>query len=204
MDYAAIRRIAEGIANSRDVGATPLADSETLRNLFVNKMSKDRELAREVVVDANDLFPEVRRGIVTADERSISVAVGTVALRKNTCGQQGSSISRYHALRDGVVREGRPLNDASRSSATRTIRKKNRRIHFSRGRHVYDSGAKVGVTRRSVWVETPTGNMLVGETAINILAPLHVVEEEGLLPVWIVKFTKSDGAADVEAEYIYP
>ncbi len=129
-------------------------------------MAEHGELAGEVVVDADDLFLEVRRGIVAADEGGISVAVGAVALGENTCSEQGSGVLRNHALWDRVVREGLTLHDSRGCQATRAIAKEHgKRNSLIRGRYIDDRGTKIGVTGCSVWVKTAAGNMLVSEIA---------------------------------------
>ena len=79
MDHAAVRRVAERVADRRNVCAAPLADSKALRNLLRDEVSEDRELAVEVVVDANDLFPQIRGRVVAADKRGLSVGIYGIA-----------------------------------------------------------------------------------------------------------------------------
>jgi hypothetical protein len=57
VDNAATRWIAEGIADSWNVIAAPLAGGEILSHLFSNVMPEDGELGGEIVINANDFFP---------------------------------------------------------------------------------------------------------------------------------------------------
>ena len=80
VDNRAVGRITEGIADCGNVGAAPLADRVTLRDLLGNVMSEDGEFVSEVVVDANDFFPQVRRSTRAAEE-----LVSCRGFRENAC-----------------------------------------------------------------------------------------------------------------------
>src|SRR5579863_6434635 len=66
----AIGGIAESVADSRDIVAAPLRSAVALADLLRNPVPEDRELAIDGMVNAHDLFFQVRWDIVAADEVS--------------------------------------------------------------------------------------------------------------------------------------
>src|ERR1700722_2030281 len=189
----AIRRVAERVANSRNVRAAPLANREALRNLLGDKVTEDRELAGEVVIDANDFFAEVCRGGRGTGE--LVVAGGW--RRKDAGIEQRRCVRADHARRDDVTWERIALDDAGWKNAARAILCEDSRRNFARGRN-YDrcaNGAEIpaiGVGIRN--------SLAVGGTTLNQAAPFHVVEEEGALAISVVELTQRDRTADVETE----
>ena len=59
MDDGAIGRVAEIVADRGNVVSAPLAGCESLGDLFGDVMAEDGELAGEIMVDADDLFPQI-------------------------------------------------------------------------------------------------------------------------------------------------
>ena len=59
--------------------------------------------------------------------------------------------------------------------------------------------ANAGGKRAAVLKRCRNG-LTLGTVTLNQSAPLHVVEEEGLVPLAIVEFPEGNRAADVEAE----
>src|SRR4029077_10986967 len=86
VDNGAIRRVAESVADGRNVGAAPLTDPEALRDLFGDVMAKHRKLAAEVVIDADNLFLQIRGRFVAADKRGPPVRINGVGLGENSSG----------------------------------------------------------------------------------------------------------------------
>ena len=69
MNDTAKRWIAKSVADGWDVVTTPLARSEGLTDLFSDEVSEHRKLVGEIVIDSDDLFLQIRRRVVAADER---------------------------------------------------------------------------------------------------------------------------------------
>src|SRR5882672_836879 len=100
MNDSAKGRIAKGVTNGRNVRPAPLANSETLRNLFCNEVSKDRELAGEVVIKADNLFLQIGWRVVNADECRFTIQVNRIGCGKDTGTEQRGRVRRNHAGRD--------------------------------------------------------------------------------------------------------
>src|SRR5207249_3816711 len=61
VDHAAIGGISKRVSNCRKVIPAPLGGSVALRDLFRNEVTEHREPAGEVVIDAHNLFLQIRR-----------------------------------------------------------------------------------------------------------------------------------------------
>src|SRR5258707_264204 len=68
VDDSAVGRIAEGVADGRNVSTAPLADRGALRDLLSDEVAESGAAAGEVVIDADDLFLQVR-GSANAAEK---------------------------------------------------------------------------------------------------------------------------------------
>ena len=99
MDDGAIRRIAEVVADRRNVVSAPLAGCETLGDLFGDVVSEDGELAVEVMVDADDFFPQIRDSVGAALELGlwVSAAGCRVVGRENASRDKSCGVRIDHA-----------------------------------------------------------------------------------------------------------
>ena len=118
VDNAATRWITEGVADSWKVVAAPLAGGEVLCNLFRDVVSEDGELRSEVVIDANDFFPKIRRGVGAADEIADSVSNVRGRSREDAGCEQRLGIRINHARRNNVAGKWRALHNSGRGSTT--------------------------------------------------------------------------------------
>jgi len=68
VDNAAARRVTEGVTDRGNVVTAPLAGAEGFASPARDVVSEDGELGGEVMINADDLFTQVRRGVVAADK----------------------------------------------------------------------------------------------------------------------------------------
>src|SRR5262249_28889603 len=157
----------------RNVRAAPLADGEALRNLLRDEVAEHRELAVEVVVDANHFFAQVRRRVARALE-----PVAVRRRREDTRGDQRCGVRCDHARRNDVSGKIAALHYACWCRTARAVREENARCYLGRGRNLDRRRyrTEVAAVRRRIW-----HYLAVVQVALNQVAPFHVVEEEGLL-----------------------
>ena len=193
MDDAAVGRIAEGIADRWHVGSAPLADCIALRHLLSDEVGEHGELARKVVIDADNLFLQVRGG-VNASEKLVSAC----GRRENTGSSQCGGIRVEHTGWNHIARERRALNDAGgQATRTRPVAVLGKNACFNlRGRRHGDHGTTkiASIRRRKRHLLSVVG------VALDQPAPFHVVKEKGFLTVAVIKPAEGDRAANVEAE----
>ena len=195
VDHSAVRRIAEGVAGGRNVVAAPHRRSEVLCDLFGQIVAEDRELAAELVIDADDLFLHIGRNVVAAQEDRISAAFTPLLAGKDAGLQQRRRVWIDHAGRDRIAGE---RADPERYHVPR---------HTPPARTISEryGGADVGggwngkcgiLAGNAPPYQAVLRNGLVQRLSLNQPAPFHVVEEECL----VLLRPEINRAADVESE----
>ena len=66
-------------------------------------MSKNGELAAEIVVDADNLFPQIRGRVVATDKRWAPLGVDRIALRENASAYQRGRVAVNKRKLVGIV-----------------------------------------------------------------------------------------------------
>src|SRR5277367_4992492 len=198
VDNAAIGGIVESVPYGWHVGAAPLADRIALRDLLGDKVSEDRKPAREIMIDAKDFFPQIRRSSSTAEEFVIRGW-----RRENPSAYQRRGVAVNHARRNRVAGELRALHDTSGSYTTRAVGEENAWGDLCGGRNRDVGSAEISPSGRRVcgriWNQLPAR-----DAALDQRAPFHVVKEEGPLLIRVVKVAKRNRAAHVESVHIEP
>ncbi len=158
-------------------------------------MAEDRELAAELMVNANNLFLHAGGDIVPALEDRVAAAVHCVVRREDASVKQSRCVGIDHAGWDRIVREGAALNDTRGCGAAGAISKQVSRIDVSSGRNVgRGTTGHVAVVPSCIW------HSLVERLTLNQAAPFHVVKEERL----VLFGPEINWTADVKAESVEP
>src|SRR5690349_16741284 len=149
-------------------------------------MAEHGKLAAEVVIDADNLFLEIRGRVVAADKRRTAVGIHSIRLGENSRIEQRRGVSRNHAGWNDVARERRSLHNSRGSYAAGAIGKEDVRSNLRGARNVDDGGIGTEITT----IGGRVGNRLIRQPAVDISTPFHVVKKESLGPVRVVELAE--------------
>ena len=195
MNNAAVGRVTEGVADGGNVRAAPLTDRVALADLLGDEVAEHRELAGEVVIDADDFFLQG----CGSGARAVEAVLPDVGAGKMPAAK--SAVAFGSIMHDGMVLPGNGDPWTTPAGATPP----GQFLKSTAGDTVVVEGTLIGGGTKVTAVGARKRNGLaVGDAALDQPAPFHVVEEEGPLAIAVVQLSESDRTTDVEAEYVEP